>query len=55
MVRYQAERGDFGPGDNDDLIEQAVARYKRGVSVSYEREIAGSGRTVQINIAPTPE
>ena len=54
-LRYQAERGDFGPGDKDDLIEEVVATYQRGKAVSYEREIAGSGRTVQIYLAPTPE
>ncbi len=26
-LRYQAERGDFGPGDKDDLIEEVVATY----------------------------
>jgi PAS domain S-box-containing protein len=54
-VRYQADRGDYGPGDKDDLIEQVVAIYQRGEPVSYEREIAGSGRTIQIYLAPTPE
>jgi len=54
-LRYQAERGDFGPGDKDELIEQVVATYQKGEAVSYEREIAGSGRTVQIYVAPTPE
>ena len=54
-LRYQAERGDFGPGDVDDLIEEVVAIYRRGDAVSYEREIAGRGRTLQINVAPTPE
>ena len=54
-LRYQADRGDFGPGDKDELIEQVVATYQKGEAVSYEREIAGSGRTVQIYMAPTPE
>ena len=54
-LRYQADRGDFGPGDKDDLIEEVVATYQKGEAVSYEREIAGSGRTVQIYMAPTPE
>ena len=53
--RYQAERGDFGPGDKDDLIEQVVATYRRGEAVSFERDIAGSERTLQIYLAPTPE
>jgi len=54
-LRYQADRGDFGPGDKDDLIEELVANYQRGEAVSYERAITGSGRTLQFNVAPTPE
>jgi PAS domain S-box-containing protein len=54
-LRYQAERGDFGPGDKDDLVEQAVATYQRGEAVNYEREITGSGRTLQVYVAPTPD
>jgi len=54
-LRYQANRGDFGPGDKDDLIEELVANYQRGEAVSYERAITGSGRTLQFNVAPTPE
>ena len=54
-LRYQAERGDFGPGDTDKLTEEVAAIYERGEAVSLEREIAGSGRTVQIYTAPTPE
>jgi len=53
--RFQAERGDFGPGDTDDLIEQVVATRQLGEFVSYERVIAGSGRTLQVNRAPTPD
>jgi PAS domain S-box-containing protein len=54
-LRFQADRGDFDPGDMDELIEQVVATYQRGEAVSYERAIAGSGRTVQIYLAPTPD
>ncbi|MCH8154793.1 MAG: PAS domain S-box protein, partial [Proteobacteria bacterium] len=54
-ARFQAERGDFGPGDKDDLIEEVAAIYRRGEAVSYERAIAGSGRTLHFNVAPTPE
>ncbi len=42
VMRYMAERGDYGPGDKDDLIEEVVAVYQRGEAVSYERAIAGS-------------
>jgi PAS domain S-box-containing protein len=54
-MRYQADRGDLGPGDKDELIEQIVATYQKGEAVSYERAIAGSGRTLQVYVAPTPE
>ncbi len=54
-LRYQADRGDFGPGDKDELIEQVVANYQKSEAVSYERVIAGSGRTLQVYLAPTPE
>ncbi len=47
-LRYRAERGDFGPGDKGDLIEQVLAKYRRGEAVSFERAIAGSGRTLQV-------
>jgi signal transduction histidine kinase len=54
-LHYQAERGDFGPGDKDDLIEEVVVNYQRGKPVSFERVIASTGRTLQIYVAPTPE
>ena len=54
-LRFQADRGDFGPGDKDELIEEVAAIYRRGEAVSFERTIAGSGRTVQIYLGPTPE
>jgi signal transduction histidine kinase len=54
-LRYQANRGDYGPGDKDDLIEEVVAIFQGGEAVSYERVIAGTGRMLQINVAPMPE
>ena len=54
-LRFQADRGDFGPGDKDELIESVAATYRKGEAVSYEREIAGSGRTLNVRLAPTPE
>ena len=33
-LRYQAERGDFGPGDKDELIEQVVATYQRWMAAA---------------------
>jgi signal transduction histidine kinase/CheY-like chemotaxis protein len=54
-LHYRADRGDFGPGDKDDLIEEVVAIYRSGEAVSFERAIASSGRTIEIHVAPTPE
>jgi len=46
-LRYQADRGGFGPGDTDDLIEQMVAIRRRGEAHIFERAVAGSERTLQ--------
>jgi len=54
-LRFQAERGDFGPGDKDELVEEVLAVYRRGEASSWERTIAGSGRTIEVHVAPTPE
>ena len=55
VMRFQADRGDFGSGDRDDLVKQVVAIFRRDEAVSFERDIAGSGRTLQVSLAPTPE
>ena len=55
VLRYQADRGDFGPVDKDAMIEQLIAIDRRGEALSRERTIAGSRRTLQIYTAPTPE
>jgi len=54
-LRYQADRGDFGPGDPDKLIEEVVGTYRTGEPESFERVIASSGQILQIYTAPTPE
>ena len=54
-LRHQAERGDFGPGEKDELVEEVLAVYRRGNAASWERTIASSGRTIEVHVAPTPE
>jgi ammonium transporter len=54
FIRYQAERGDFGPGDVDDLVGKVMATLMRRESARYERRLS-SGRAVEISVAPTPE
>ena len=53
-LQFQAERGDFGPGDREKLVDEIVDFYRKRETVSMERKIP-SGRTLQVNIAPTPE
>ena len=53
-TRFQAERGDYGPGDPDKLIEEVIAPYGSREPESYERTLP-NGRTLQFNVAPTPE
>ena len=55
IVLFQAERGDFGPGDPVQLTDDLLEVYGRGEAVSYERNFVGSERTVQISLAPTPD
>jgi PAS domain S-box-containing protein len=54
-ARFQAERGDYGPGNKDELVEQMLGLYQGGKATSYERAIADSGRTLHFNLAPTPD
>ncbi len=54
MFRYQAERGDYGPGDRDQLIGQMVERFSSGQSAHYERHLP-NGRTIVVYLAPTPD
>ncbi len=55
VVRFQAERGDFGPGDLDALVRKWVDVHRITEPVSYERDFADSSRTVRIYLAPTPD
>ncbi len=53
VLRYLADRGDFGPGNKDELVEQVLDDYQSGKAVR-ERTFPG-GRTIRFNMAPTPE
>ncbi len=52
-VRFQAERGDFGPGDTDELAEQVLDLYHGDKAAGWERTISG-GRALRFRMAPTP-
>ena len=55
---FQAERGDFGEGEPEELVEGVIARYQEaertGMAANYERLVPGD-RTLQINVAPLEE
>ena len=53
-ARFQAERGDFGPGDTDGLADQVLSLYRGDKAASWERTFP-DGRTLRFNMAPTPE
>ena len=53
-LRFQAERGDFGPGDAAKVVEEVLALYRSGDAARWERTLA-NGRRVEIQIAPTPK
>lgn len=53
-AKFQAQRGDFGAGDTDGAMESALDVFRKGVAASWERSLA-DGRTLQFNLAPTPE
>ncbi len=53
-LRFQAERGDFGPGNKDEHVEQVLAVYRSEKAANWERTFP-SGRTLRFDVAPTPE
>jgi Amt family ammonium transporter len=53
-VRFQAERGDFGSGDVDDLVDKVMATLMSREPALYQRRLS-TGRAVEISVAPTPE
>ena len=52
LLYYRAERGDYGPGDADELTEQRLDDYKRG-SISSSEDKMADGRVMELVRAPT--
>jgi signal transduction histidine kinase len=53
-IRVRAERGDYGSGDVDDLVEQRLQEYTRKETVRAEERLP-SGRVVEFLRTPTDE
>ncbi len=52
-LRFQANRGDFGPGDPDELVKQIASAYEKDEPTRSERLIASTGQILQLVSAPT--
>ena len=53
ILKYQAERGDFGEGDVDELIEDVLFSSRPSEPKTFERQLT-TGRILEIRFAPTP-
>jgi PAS domain S-box-containing protein len=53
MLRYQAQRGDYGPGIVEDHIAAMRRRLFSNESTRYQRELT-SGRVLELHVAPAP-
>ena len=54
FIRYLAERGEYGPGDVDDITNRILTRVNRGEAYSHERT-RPNGRIIEINGNPMPD
>ncbi|MBI2751959.1 MAG: GAF domain-containing protein [Betaproteobacteria bacterium] len=53
FLRFNAERGDYGPGKRAALIRERLAVLKRRTPTEREQRLA-DGRTMRISIRPVP-
>lgn len=53
VIRFIARRGEYGPGDVEDLVGARVAHAKLFIEHSFERETHG-GLVVEARTAPAP-
>ena len=54
MLRWMAERGEFGPGDIDELVKPRYERAVAGIPHTLERETR-DGRVLEVRRKPLPE
>ena len=54
VLRVRAERGDYGPGEPDDLVRQRVVGY-RDMSLVHIEDRTHDGRIIETFRAPTAE
>ncbi|HYM01814.1 MAG TPA: PAS domain S-box protein, partial [Stellaceae bacterium] len=54
LFRIFAERGDYGPGDVETLVEERSAMFKEHIVRQFERRLA-TGKWLECRVQPMPE
>ena len=54
FIRFNAARGEYGPGDQDAIVKQIVDRARLGEAHRFQRQ-RGDGRTLEVLGAPMPD
>lgn len=55
MARYNAERGEYGPGDVDEQVRSRVEIARQFLGHRFERQRPNGGQTLEIMGSPTPD
>ena len=53
VFRYNAKRGDYGPGDVEQMVAERMALADKGLPHCFERTLA-DGRIIEVNGKPLP-
>ena len=54
MIKYQANRGDYGDRSQNELIANMTSLFADGKEHHYERHLR-NGRTMEVFVGPTPD
>jgi signal transduction histidine kinase/HPt (histidine-containing phosphotransfer) domain-containing protein/ActR/RegA family two-component response regulator len=54
LFRYNAERGDYGAGDSDDLVAERMALARDSKPHKFER-VRSNGRAIEVHGVPLPD
>ena len=53
MIRYAAERGDYGPGDTEEIVADMLALARSHDPHSFDRHLS-NGTTIEVRSQPLP-
>ena len=54
IIRFNAARGEYGPGDQDAIVRHIVERARRAEAHRFQR-LSGDGKTLEVRGAPMPD